>query len=121
MTWDAIKTVLAVLDNIATIITAICAAGAFTVYVFRHREKRRRLERHLAKSRDGGNGNYLQRPVSYLVAEVGMTEIEIVDAAFRSRHIESRAGHQWMGTQSPQLLLRYTEKPTRRRGRRETK
>jgi hypothetical protein len=48
------------------------------------RDKRKRLEEYLRDERKKGRTAIA---VVHLVAELGMTEAEVLDASFRSRHI----------------------------------
>jgi hypothetical protein len=91
--------------NIASIVTAIIAGWAGGWFFYQRRQKRIRLEKHLKGTKEGG---YNLRPVIYLAAELGMTEAEIIDVAFRSRHIQRVVLPTIMGA-PPQLGLRYSD------------
>ncbi|WP_206454926.1 hypothetical protein [Aurantimonas marina] len=96
---------LGVFANIAAIVTAVVAGWAYGRYVWERRQKRLRLEHHLreekAARRDQG-----QRTLLHLVANLGMTESEIVDAAFRSKYVRRRLGVDDQG-RADRLLLEY--------------
>jgi hypothetical protein len=85
--------------NIAAIVTALLGGFAYGLYRWEKHQKRLRLENHLRQSPG-------PRPVIYLAAELGMTEAEIMDTAFRSKHINRQvtpnmhSGGFW-------ILLRY--------------
>ena len=70
----------------ASIFTAAVAVLFYVGYRCERREKRRRLENYLkdekAKGEDKG-----QRTLPHLIANIGMSETDILDCAFRSRHI----------------------------------
>ena len=77
--------ILAIAANWAAILTAVIALWASLFYVWQRRQKRLRLEDHLRTEKaDGDQG---QRGLQHLVAHVGMSEGDILDAAFRSKCI----------------------------------
>jgi hypothetical protein len=76
--------ILGALANLASIATAIVAVLAYWRYSMSRRNKQKRLEEHLRAERENGR---LAIAIVHLVAELGMTESEILDASFRSRHI----------------------------------
>ncbi|MDV4159308.1 hypothetical protein [Rhizobium brockwellii] len=80
---------LEVIANLASILTALVAVWAFGHYQLTRWRHRRRLEEYLRGERgmgyDGG-----QRTVLHLVAQLGMSEAEIIDAAFRSKVIDRK-------------------------------
>jgi hypothetical protein len=92
--------------QIAAIATALIAGWAYGRYLYERRQKRRRLENYLKKEKDAGK-NRGQRTVLHLVAELGMTDAEIIDAAFRSRCIVRKVTPDMMGAAS-KLLLEYS-------------
>jgi len=93
--------------NIASIVTALLAGAAFGLYKWDKYQKRIRLEAHL---RHGEPGNLGPRPVIYLASELGMTEAEIMDAAFRSNCITREVTQSMIGAPA-MILLRYRDKP----------
>lgn len=70
----------------ASILTAAIAVLAYAVYRYERCEKRLRLESYLkdekAKGADKG-----QRTLTHLVANLGMSETDVLDCAFRSRRV----------------------------------
>lgn len=80
MTFDA---ALEVLANIAAVVTAGVAVFAYANYRLEQRSKRIRLERHLKEEKERGLDQG-QRTITHLVAQLGMTEAEVLHAAFRS-------------------------------------
>ncbi len=77
---------LGLLANIAAIVTAVVAFAGSAWYVVERRAKRLRLESYLKAERDAGKDKG-QRSMLHLVARVGLTEQEVLQASFRSRHI----------------------------------
>lgn len=77
---------LGLVANIAAILTALVAVVASAWFVMGRGPKRRRLEAYLKAERDNGQGKG-QRSILHLIARVGLTEPEILQASFRSRHI----------------------------------
>ena len=94
--------------NIASIVTAILAAAAFGLYKWDKYQKRIRLENHLRREH-GEPGSRGPRPVIYLASELGMTEAEIMDAAFRSSCITREVTQSMIGAPA-MILLRYRDK-----------
>ncbi|TCU14502.1 hypothetical protein [Rhizobium sullae] len=96
---------LGIAANIAAILTAVIATVAYARFLWERRQKRLRLENHLKEERetgfDQGNGAILN-----LVAHLGMTEAEIIDAAFRSKFIQRRVALDQNG-RADRLLLSY--------------
>ena len=78
--------ILETVSHLAAILTAGVAAVAYGSYLYERCQKRRRLESHLKAEKEGGQDKG-QRTVLHLVARLGMTETEVVDAAFRSKCI----------------------------------
>lgn len=75
--------------DIAAIATAVVAGWAYFAFRYRRRRKRERLEQYLLEEAQQTMGDDLgRRSVTHLMARVGMTEADILDAAFDSRHIE---------------------------------
>ena len=77
---------LGLLANIAAIVTAVVAFAGSAWYVVERCAKRLRLESYLKAERDAGKYKG-QRSMLHLVARVGLTEQEVLQASFRSRHI----------------------------------
>lgn len=96
---------LAIGANVAAIVTACFAGWAYCSYRWERRGKRIRLENYLKHEKEEG-ADKGQRTIMHLVARLGMTETEIVDAAFRSNCIERKIKSDGVGTAS-KLLLEY--------------
>ncbi len=77
---------LGFLANIAAILTALVAVVGSIWFVLERSAKQRRLEAYLKAERDAGEDKG-QRSILHLVARVGLTEQEIMQASFRSKHI----------------------------------
>ena len=73
--------------NIAAILTAIVATGAASYYWCDRRQKRVKLEDYLKSEQKVPGGN-TQHTVLHLMAELGLTEAEILHACFQSTHIK---------------------------------
>ena len=80
MTW------LEVAANIASILTAGAAMIATAYYWWDQRRKRIKLENYL-KVEHSENSNKRTHTVLHIMANVGLTEDEILRASFQSRHI----------------------------------
>jgi hypothetical protein len=77
---------LEVLANIAAVVTASVALFAYLTYRFQQRSRRIRLEQHLQEEKERG-WDQGQRTVTHLMAHLGMTEAEVLHAAFQSRMV----------------------------------
>ena len=102
MTW------LGALGNIAAILTAAVAAVGYSLYRWDHRKKREKLEAYLkaekAKGTDRG-----QRTILHLIAELGLTESEILHASFVSDHIDRRIAPDPKTNRATELLLEWRD------------
>jgi len=90
----------------AAIFTALVVIVAYGGYLLDRDRKRRRLEDYLKAEKQAGRDRG-QRTILHLVARLGMTEAQIMDAAFRSRHIRRVVGSDSQG-RADILLLEYT-------------
>jgi|GEM_PF-1029765 len=99
---------LEIAANISSIVTAVLA-GIFAVryWLWKYR-KQRNLEDYLKneklKSKDKG-----QRSIMHLVAKLGLTEAEILNASFRSRYIARRISSDKDTNLATAILLEYSE------------
>ena len=89
----------------AAIFTALVAVVAYGGYLLDRGSKRRRLEKYLEREKKAGRDQG-QRTILHLVARLGMSEAQIMDAAFRSRHIRRVVGSDSKG-RADVLLLEY--------------
>lgn len=76
--------ILESIGDVATILTAVVAGGAWLQFQWERRQRRIRLERHL---RDARNPHGNPATTAELMAELAMSEQDIMDAAFRSKRI----------------------------------
>ncbi len=97
---------LAIGANIAAIATACFAGWAYCSFRWERRGKRIRLENYLKHEKAEGTDKG-QRTVMHLVVRLGMTETEIVDAAFRSNCINRKIKADGGGAATT-LLLEYS-------------
>jgi hypothetical protein len=103
---DCIKQWLEISANIAAIFTAIVAVIAWVSYKCSQCEKMRKLEDYLKKEKEAGNDK-AQRSILHLVANVGLTEEEIIKASFKSRHIKRRLTTNEKTGLADSILLEY--------------
>ena len=94
--------------DLASILTAIAAVAAWAYFLLARYRKRLRLERYLkgAKAR-AAHGKKGQHTIIHLMAECGMTEAEILDAAFRSRKIDRPVRVEGASGRAVEILLEY--------------
>ena len=85
----ALDNALEVLANIAAVVTAAVAVVAYVNYRLEQRDRRIRLERHLREEKEQGYDQG-QRTIPHLMAQLGMTEAEVLHAAFQSDLIRRR-------------------------------
>jgi hypothetical protein len=102
---------LSCLSDIATILTAITAAGASVFYLYDRYSKRLRLEEYLreVKAAAPSKSERGRRTLIHLMASCGMTESEVLDAAFRSKKIKRPV---WLDKETGYasgILLEYDE------------
>ena len=96
--------------NIASILTAGAAVTAAVYYWWDQRRKRIKLENYL-KMEHSANPNKRTHTVLHLMANVGLTEDEILRASFQSRHIR-RLVHVNRDTNlADDLLFEYQAEP----------
>ena len=81
------KECLEFLANVSAILTAAIAVAAWGFYQCGLCKKKKTLESYLkqekVKSKDKG-----QRSILHLMAKLGLTESEVLQASFKSRHIK---------------------------------
>ena len=98
---------LEVLAHCAAIGTAAVAAVGYGRYVLGQRRRRKALEAYLRSERDRGKDEGMRR-LLHLMAKVGMTESELIQASFASRVIERRVSPNKDNNRAEALLLVYT-------------
>lgn len=98
--------------DVAAVATAILALVAFAQFHLHRRARRKRLEEYLKTQKASPHKfspqDQGQRTLIHLSARLGMTEPEIMDAAFRSRRIVRRISPDLLGNASA-LLLEYCD------------
>ena len=99
---------LGFLANIAAIVTALVALIGSAWYIVERGGKRRRLEEYLKAERDAGKDKG-QRSILHLVARVGLTEQEIMQASFRSKHIERVLTTNKLDGMAKDILFEYRD------------
>ncbi|MBB3356018.1 putative iron-regulated membrane protein [Rhizobium sp. BK049] len=98
---------LETLANVAAVVTALVAIFAYGRYLWERRAKRLRLEKHLAEERDTSD-DMGQRTLLHLIAHLGMSEADIIDAAFRSKVVKRKVATDDKG-RADRLLLYYDD------------
>ncbi len=98
MTW------LGTIANIAAIITALVAAFGYGFYICDRFCKRRHLEKYL-KSEKEKEEDRGQRSLLHLMAKLGMTEAELLQASFRSKNIDRKISPNNKTGRAEALLL----------------
>lgn len=94
------------LADLASILTAVIAAGAAVYYWCDKRSKRKRFEEYLkAESQNPDNHSHT---VIHLMARLGMTEPEILHASFASKHIVHKIRKDYETGLASQLLFAYS-------------
>lgn len=102
MTW------FGVLANVSAILTAVVAVFAYGSYRWSQYQKCQRLESYL-KSEKAKSTNRGQRSLLHLMAKVGMTEAELIQASFRSTHIDRKIAKDDKTGRADALLLEWVE------------
>lgn len=90
----------------SAILTGLVALSAGCTYWWNRRAKRRQLEHYLREVKDKGRDKG-QRTLLHLTARLAMTEHDILQAAFSSRHIASRVGADPETKRANTLFLEY--------------
>lgn len=99
--------------NLASILTAIVAAWAGGYYWYARCTKQKRLEAYL-KSEKQINPDGKTHSIVHLMAELGMTEAEILEASFNSKHIVHRTRKDTDTGLAAELLFEYSNDPKQR-------
>jgi hypothetical protein len=97
---------LAIAAQWAAILTALVAVLAYGRYLNERRKKRRKLEAHLKAARDRGV-DHGQRTVLHLMSRLSMSESDVLDAAFRSKHIRPAVSVDDQTGHAKALLFEY--------------
>jgi len=105
------KSCLEIIANVASILTALVAAGAAGYYACDRRNKRTKLENYL-RDEKLSNPDRHTHTLLHLMAKLGLTESEILNASFRSRRIIRREHIDKATNLTDQILFEYQERPT---------
>ena len=101
MDWD-----IGEIANYSAIITAGVAVFGYGAYRCDQFGKRKRLETYLKAEKDVGKDSGL-RSLLHLMANVGMTEAELIQASFRSKHIGRKIAKNEETGRADALLLEW--------------
>ncbi len=108
MNWIADN--LGTIANIAAILTASIAVFGYCAYRWDQCNKRKRLEKYLKSQKVIAKGNNRgQRSLLHLMANVGMTEAELIQASFRSKHIVRKIAKDDETGRAGALLLEWKD------------
>lgn len=102
---------LEVFADIAAIITALAATGYAIIQWRAKRERRMELESYLRdeKRTSGPYGKNGLRSIPHLIAHLGLTESQILEASFHSQHIQRRVRVTDVTDLAKELLFEYVE------------
>src|SRR5277367_4550275 len=96
--------------NIASILTAVVAVCAWARFEWSMRNKRKRLENYLQfQKRNATRGDRGQRSMLHLMANVGLTESEILQASFKSGYIKRLVATSESSHLASDILFQYDE------------
>lgn len=99
------ETAISILANLASIVTALVAVSAWGWYLCKRRERQRALEKYLLQTK--GEEDYGRRTTLHLMAHLGMTEAQIMEAAFASKCIRTVPGSDERG-RADAIFFEYT-------------
>ena len=97
---------ISTIANIAAIFTALIAAYGYGSYRIDRYLKDSRLVEYL-KSEKNVKEDKGQRSLLHLMANVGMTEAEILQASFRSKHIKRKLAKDNKSGRAEAILLEW--------------
>jgi hypothetical protein len=102
-------------DHVAAILTAGVAVWAWGAYNFGRRQKRLRLETYLRDaSLSAEPGRQGAHSLVHLIAELGMSEGDVMEAAFRSSKIERLRRSDPESGLATHVMLAYKRDPPKR-------
>lgn len=104
--------VLDTLDHIASIATAIIAALAYFQFQMQRCQRRTKLVDYLKSKSPGSRstGDKGRHTVLHLMGALGMTEAEILDAAFNSKHIKRTVAQDPETGRASAIYLQYSSR-----------
>jgi len=95
--------------NLSAIITAVVALLAYVSYRCHRWQKRQKLERYLQQEKTGAkNDDKGQRTLLHLMARLGMTEQDILQASFDSQQIARKLASDKDTGHSTAILFEWT-------------
>jgi hypothetical protein len=104
---------LEVAGQLSAIATFVIASGGYMYYRWDFYSKRSKLEAYLKNARatasDDRRGKQGQHTYFHLMKEVGLTETEILQASFKSKHIERSSIVDKQTNRAVGLLFSYRE------------
>lgn len=101
---------LEIVADVASILTAVVAGGAAIYVTCDAHTKRQRLEQYL-KSEKQQNPNKHTHSIIHLMAELGMSEAELLHASFKSRHVIHKTRKDNDTGLAAHLLFEYSDEP----------
>jgi len=105
------KDLLEILANIAAILTALVATVAAIYYGWDRKNKRLKLENYLSAAKLKNPDRHTHTTL-HLMAQLGLTESEILNASYASRHIIRKEHVNKDTSLTDQILFEYQESPT---------
>lgn len=96
-----------IIADISAILTAIVAVVGYSCFVIDRYVKQCKLEKYLKNEKQDGDKG--QRSLLHLMAKLGMTEPELLQASFRSKYIVRRVGVDKETKRADVLLLEYKD------------
>jgi len=99
---------LAIGGSWAAILTVVIAYFGYGKFLWDRRRRRLRLEEYL-KNEKANKKDKGQRSILHLVAHLGMTDAEILQASFQSNHVARRLGKDKQTGMASAILFEWTE------------
>jgi len=99
---------LGAIANVSAILTAVVAIFGYGAYRVEQCSKYKKLENYLKAEKSKGK-DFGQRSLLHLMANVGMTEAELIQASFRSNHIKRKIAPDEKTNRAEALLLEWSE------------
>lgn len=110
MDWKCWNDVIGFVANVVVIIGAIFALYEWGRFRHRKKQKLTRLEEYLKDEKRGDSKikKKGQRSLTHLVANLGISEVELLDLAFGNKKIELKVKEDGQGY-ADKILLMYKE------------
>lgn len=103
--------ILDTVANLAAILTAMVAGGAWVQFQWERRQRRVRLDRYLRDDRGGQNN---PATIAELMAALAMSEGDVMDAAFRSNSVRRCQRAEGASGRTVAVEFEYDAGPPRR-------